>query len=639
MLADSLLVLTVVALCTLPGYALLTLTSAWREWRHLQRLCLAMGVSIALYPVLYYFARWLAPGFAFRPWMWWVLLAASIGVIAISWRRHRGSIGRPDAGALAFVAIVLLSFLSRAWVAVDYPYPAWSDSLHHAMTTELTAAQGRLPWNLLPYFDVPLTMYHLGLYALTGTVVQLTQAPAYSALLWTAQMLNTFGVFGVFLVLDRYVSRTAAVAGALTAGLLAHQPAFYVNWGRFTQLASQTVLLIAWVMTVDTLVHWRHRWRNRRWRLLWQVLFAALVTAALFMLHFRAAAFYLLLLGPTVLFLAWRAWWRHRLGALVVATAAIGVLALLLVSPVLWEALARYIGMYAELAQTTTVSASDLKEIESRYFSMSLDTFPYLMAHPWLAWLAVIGAGIGLVRRNLITWLAVVWTALLTMLGYVYLLGIPILAVTNLGAVLIMFYLPIALVIGVAVEEILRLLPARQAGWMRKGVLVAAVGIAVPFVVVRAHDVEPFRFFVTDQDMRAMAWIDANLPLDAAFAVNTTFFLPNAPHGTDAGYWIPYFTHRKTNTGVMNSSSANNEHARQVLAISSLAKALEGDPSTLAKLRDQGYEYVYIGARGNFDGAGLNAEALVRSGYADLIYADGGVAILRARSVPPISQP
>lgn len=636
---ELLLIPVVIALFTLPGSALLVLSNAWQTWRLLDKFCLAVGISISLYPLLYYFARTFAPGFGFQPWMWWLVLGASAAVLLVHYLRKPRRLTWPDAGAWAFLAILFLTFVSRAWVAVTHPYPAWSDSLHHTLATALTAQTGRIPFTLLPYYDVPFTMYHLGLYALTGTIMQLAPVPAHSALLWTVQILNAFCILGVFVVLDRYVSRTAAVVGALTAGLLAHQPAFYVNWGRDTQLASQTILLIAWVMTFDTIQTAAHVWRTHRTRFVWQLLFAALATAGVFLLHFRVAAFYVLLLVPSLIWLAWQAWRGRTLGAFVAATAGVGGVALLLVSPILASALARYLGLHALAAQNPGMSSADMQSLESRYYDFGFSTYPYLVARTWLLWLALAATGIGLIRRNWITWLCLAWTILLVLLGDLYLLNIPVLEITNLGAILIMFYLPIALVMGVAVEELLRLAPLRLRPQLGLAILVLAAAAGIPFVWARAHDLEPNRYFVTDADVRAMDWIRANTPADAKFAVNTFFWLPNAPHGTDAGYWIPYFAQRATNAGVMISNNATNAHSAEVQAASQLVAELVNKPETMAKLQALGYDYVYIGAQGNSEGPALNAQTLIDSGYLEPVYQDGDIFILRGRNAAAPKQP
>ena len=89
---------------------------------------------------------------------------------------------------------------------------------------------------MIPYDPADLSVYHLGLYALTGSSGLLAGIAPHSALIWFCQVINGFAAIGVFLVLDKKVSRTAALAGTVFAGLLSFQPAWYCNCGRDTQL-------------------------------------------------------------------------------------------------------------------------------------------------------------------------------------------------------------------------------------------------------------------------------------------------------------------------------------------------------------------------------------------------------------------
>lgn len=627
------LLLVLGALTVLPGWALIVATGAWSEWDGLRRLCIAVGVSISLYPTLYYALRGLAPSAAFPVWLWWGLLAVSVVVIALHTPPLRARWHWPSYPTVGFGVIFALVLGSRLWIAVTHPYPAWSDSLHHAIATQLTADSGRLPTTLAPFVDVPLGMYHLGLYAIAGTAAAMTQAPGHLALQWTAQLLNAYTVLGVFLVLDRFVGRTAALAGMLTAGLLSHQPAFYVNWGRFTQLAAQVVLLIAWTLTVDTVFAWGRRHRRAR-EFVWRGAFAALTTAAVFLLHFRVAAFYALLLLPSFAWLGWHAWregWRRRY---VAAAVLIGGFTLLLVMPVLVEAFAQYLRMQSQLVALAKTAPDAIRDYEAGYFGTSLDAVPYVAAHIWLLAAAAVAALIGLLRRNPITWLALGWGLLLVGVGNLYQLGIPYLNFTNLGAVLVMAYLPISLVMGAAVHELLALTPAPARRRASQALLLLFLLAALPFAWLRARDIEEFRFFLTDADVRAMQWISQNTPQDAKFVVNTSLWFGSSPHGTDGGYWIPYFTQRATNAGVMLSSITGNDHTIDVITSSRLVKQVERDPALLAQLGERGYTHIYVGAAGSTDGPGLDVTALAESGNAEIIYQRDGVTILRLLATP-----
>jgi hypothetical protein len=617
------------AMFTLPGWALLAINHSWRQWNGLQRWCVAVGLSIAFYPVLFYWLRLVLPAFTLGPYK---MAAVLVGLgILIAWRMRRYWREQFAFDRLEWIAIGLFgaTLFTRFWIIRDQPYPAWSDSLHHVILTQLTAVQGRLPVNMEPYFPIPLGQYHLGLYSLSASVEWLAQVPAHTALLWTAQALNGLCGLGVYLVLDRRVGRLGAVVGAAVVGLLSHQPALYVNWGRFTQISSQAILLIAWLTTWEAIVWWKQPWPEHKVQVLWGTGAAALLTSAVFLLHFRVAWFYIPLLAINVIWELWKAQRERQLGRVILGVTVIGACALILVLPTLWAALQIHI---TRTSAPTVLSPSENAQTTESYFVFSLSSVPYLVAPVWLIVLAVLCAILGLWRRNKLVIASLVWIILLWLIGNTYLLGVPLLNLTNLGAILIMLYLPIGLVIGSAVEELSGLFEPHQRLWMTNAIF--GLVLAASFVAshVRVTEIEPYRYFVTPADVAAMNWIKANTPRDALFAVNTTFWLPRAPHGTDGGYWIPYFTGRQTTASVMLLSEASPDYQSSIVEMSRAEERLETDYSALGDLHKLGVDYVYIGQRGDFSGQGLDAARLKQMTDVVPVYEHDGVSILQIGS-------
>ena len=634
MLVEFRLIFVLIAMLILPGWAALTVNDVWRQWTGLQRWIIAMGISVAFYPVFFYIARSVFPFLTLGPYKMGTLLFAF--AVVIGWRmRRRWS------EALAFdrlewvtIGIFGMTLFTRFWIIRDHPYPAWSDSLHHTLLTQLTAVRGKLPVSLEPYFPIPLGQYHLGLYALSATVQWLAQVPAHTALLWTSQMLNGLCGVGVYLVLDRKVGRAGAIVGAAVVGLLSHQPALYVNWGRFTQISSQTILLIAWLVTWEAIALWRRPWQEYRIIVLWNTAGAGVLTGAVFLLHFRVAAFYIPLLIFGVAWELWKAREEHRIGHTLLGAVVIGTVALIVVTPVLWEALHIYV---TSRLNPPAVAASEISQAARLYYEFPWRTVPYLVARPWLMILASLSAVFGLLRRNKLVIACLMWTSLLYLLGKAYTLGLSLVSVTNMGAVLIMLYLPIGLTVGSVVEESLALLgPYRREGGVR---LITALVLIAGFVAshIRVTEIEPYRYFVTPEDIAAMDWIRENTPADALFAVNTYFWLPRAPHGTDAGYWIPYFTGRQTTAGVMLLSLGTLDYRNSIVRMSRAVEQLEVDNSSLAELQALGVDYLYIGRKGDFSGPGLDAARLNQAEDVTLLYQKDGVSIFQIN--PPDDRP
>lgn len=619
-----------VGMLTLPGWAALALSGGWRRWEVLQRWVVAVGLSIAFYPVLFYTTRWAIPFLTFGPYKMSAMLLLCAGIIGWRMRGHLKEQFAFDRLELVALGVFGMTLFTRFWIIRHHPYPAWSDSLHHAILTRLTAVQGQLPTTLEPYFPIPLDQYHLGLYSLTATTQWLAQVPAHTALLWTAQALNGLCGLGVYLVLDRKVGRVGAIVGAAVVGLLSHQPAWYVNWGRFTQLSSQTILLIAWLVTWEAIKMWKLPWREHRAEILWSTAFAALLTGAVFLLHFRVAAFYLPLVAMSVVWELWEARREGMTKRLLLGVTLVGAAVLIVIMPTLWKAMHVYISTNLEYAQVdqTALASDEVSETVQRFYHFPWSSLSTLGARWWLIYIAGICAVFGLLKRNKLVVALLVWTAVLYFFGNSYVLGIPFISFTNLGAILIMLYLPIGLVTGWAAEEGVAFFRPR---WGGRAIQVAiALVLTSGFIAshVRVTDVEPYRYFVTPGDVKAMQWIRENTPEEALFAVNTYFWLPQAPHGTDAGYWIPYFTGRRTTAGVMLLSLGEWDYLTEIVEMSRAVEKLEKDNLALEELQAMGVDYVYIGRRGDFSGPGLNVHQLSQADSTEVVYQNGGVSVL-----------
>lgn len=632
--------LTLGLLLWLPGACWMTWGGIGRGWPWASRGALALSIGGATYPLLFYLTPWMAWG----PLTLGGLLAGLALLTLAGWVRARRGETRPHPAPFARVdlldaatgGVLLLTLGVRAWVAHRYPFPGWTDSLHHTLLTSLTAATGQLPTTLEPYFPIPLDMYHRGLYALSAPVVWLAQAPAHTALLWTAQVMNALAALAVYLLLERRAGRVAGLVGVLVVGLLSFQPAFYVNWGRFTQLASQAILPAAWWVAMHSLRLWRDEGIHRRtWG--W-VLLAAWLSAGVFLLHYRVAVFYLPWLALGMLeVIGWR-----PTGTIIrrtlLAAAAIGLLALVLLSPVIGTAVRAYVAEQTSVATTALGDPVQAAAVREAYFVFPWATFWDLALRPWLFWLTVAALGVGLVRGIPLVWSSLIWALLLFSLGNAYLLRIPLLNVTNLGAVLILTYLPAAIILGTVAADLVRLLPGDWQSPVRRGLAAAAIVAALVWTPIRAGDVEPFRYFVTPADARALAWVRDNTPADARFAVNTLFWLPQMPHGTDAGYWIPYLTGRTMTAGVMLLDLADQSEIERVVADSHAAVAVAADPTQVGELSARGVTYLYAGALGNFGGPAFDVDKLAAQPGVEIVYQEGAVAVLKLPE-PPGSRP
>ena len=312
----SLLVLTTL-LFTLPGHALLLLLSPGDEFDFTQRLILSAGLSVALFPLLLYFGSNLGIRLDGAKVAGLLVVCGGISCWGIyrALRRSQtaterrspelvrvipataSACGREDpqqvgdshqrprperakpyglkpspAGVVLSLskealssqhgglAPCLLAFIFALSLAVrllmirGMPYPAWSDSYHHTIISQMIAEGGIVPESYRPYIAVDTFAYHFGFHSVVAFFHWITGMDVPQAVLVVGQILNALSVLSIYL-LAHYLTkdRWAALASALIVGLLSVMPAYYVNWGRYPQLCGQVILPVAAVLTVKCL--------------------------------------------------------------------------------------------------------------------------------------------------------------------------------------------------------------------------------------------------------------------------------------------------------------------------------------------------------------------------------------------------
>ena len=621
--------ITIFFMLVIPGWAILAATNLWRRFGAIERWILAVGLSIAFYPVLYYLTRALLPSLRLGQNKLIVLLAGLFIITAWFLRKDWREQFKLGKYAGPFLFILAATLLTRFWLAHNYPYPAWTDSLHHILITDLVATTGKLPFNLQPYAPTSLDQYHLGLYALTGSLQVLAEIPAHQALLWMTQAINGLCGLGVFIFLSKKVSPLAGLAGMMVVGLFSFQPALYFSWGRFTQGSSQTILLIAASATWEAVRAWKEGWKTNRGSALALTGISALLIAGVFLVHFRAAAFLLPLIAIICIYefvLAIKTK-QHGLRTFL-SIASIAILSIVLILPALLPAMDYYVDQRSAPAESAETEPAN-SMVESEYYAnYDIQSLYAIGAKKWLIGLTLVGILVGLFRKNkVIVIITITWILALFGEGALYRLNIPLLAFTNMTGMMIMLYLPIGVVVGVLVEDLWQMLSLQKHENWANGLQWIALFLVVIAVIYRIGDVESFRQFMTAADEKAMDWIENNTPKDAVFAVHTYYWLPDAPHGSDAGYFIPYYANRQTTTSTMISSLGPGHE--EVMAESEAVMSLYSSSPDIGALCELGVDYLYDGAKNPFDGSQFNISAIQQAEDVQTIYQVDGVSIYK----------
>jgi len=235
---------------------------------------------------------------------------------------------------------------------------------------------------------------------------------------------------------------------------------------------------------------------------------------------------------------------------------------------------------------------------------------------------------VGLFRKNrIVIIIMTIWIILLFTEGMLYRLNIPLLAFTNMTGMMIMLYLPIGVIVGILAEDLLQLFSTNSREKTETQFLWLLLFIGVVGAFYRIEDVQTYRQFMTASDEKAMKWIKQNTPKDSVFAVHTYYWLPDSPHGSDAGYFIPYYADRKTTTGTMISSLGPGYE--EVMIESEVVMSLYSSSPDIDALCELGVDYIYDGAKDPFDGSKFNIPAIEKTKNTQIVYQDGGVKIYK----------
>lgn len=616
----------ILLLLLLPGWAILSTTGYWRKWNPLQRWFLAPVLGISFWPILYYTVRFVLPSVRLGLNK---LLAILIicGILTLIYLRKNWKEQFQLGKEAKFVLLVLsLTLLSRLIIAYQYPYLAGTDSIHHSLLTNLVARTGQLPTSLLPFDSADLSHYHLGLYSITGPLQLLAGISAPQALLWFSQFINGLCGLGVFLLLDRKVSRTAGIIGMVCVGLLSVFPSWFINWGRFTQLASQTILLPTALITWEAISNYRETQKNNNWV---EVLLAGLMNAGVCLLHFQVAIFHLTLIiiiviGELIQISKRRCFWRPYF----LRVFLILFFTLILILPTLLS------GVQAYLAQRgsdslTVKQTSPLSEQSYYNTKGDNDSVKRTKESAWLLIVGSVGLMFGLTkaeyRRLSIT--MILWVAFLIGISQLFRLEIPVLAFVNFMTVLLVFYLPVGIGFGMFFELVKSLLSEDAVRALRLPVIGSIVVLSLIGFYYRIGDLSESRIYMSAEDEKAMDWVRANTETEAIFGVNTLFLNPVIPFGADAGCWLPVYADRQTTTLTLLASLSKDyqydlERSR---SMNQLYKF-----NTIDSLCEYGVDYLYSG---NKPPIGVNDFTIIPNfdnfDHVRKVYDEGGVQIYK----------
>jgi len=247
------------------------------------------------------------------------------------------------------------------------------------------------------------------------------------------------------------------------------------------------------------------------------------------------------------------------------------------------------------------------------YFESIGNLNTYLPIYIWVLFL--LSSFLGLWKRKRIIAIFLLWWIFIVLITNPDWIGLPGAgAITNF-AILIAFYFLASVIIGSVVEWLPGInRPPEKNGntinlptinsYLSFGVITLIIlFMAVWGLKLRLRDINIQTYaLVTRPDIRAMAWIQENTPIDSRFAINSfAAFNNSAIVGSDAGWWIPLLAYRKTTVPPLTYTAERGlspDYTQQVHAFYDVIKENGINSSITLKLfQSENVNYIYIGQR------------------------------------------
>lgn len=625
-------------LYVLPGWAILR--GLWKEWSEhtwVEKLALSSGLSLAVTPLLllwtYIVGLQLGAGYA-----WW---PGIISVLALIWlNRHsltpKGlsipvrvdlsdifSKRLPD---IVFIFVLFAVIFVRFWSVRNLDLPMWGDSYQHTVITQLMLDNEGLfdAWD--PYAPLESLTYHYGFHAGSAIFGWLTGLPATRAVIWVGQIFNVLAVLAVYPYAMRLGgNRWGGISAVLIAGLLFQIPMSYVNWGRYTQLAGQTILPAFALLFIDGMRQEKLGWSK--------VAILSVYLSGLALTHYRVLIFALAVI-PAYFIIEVRS---KNFNRCITRLTQLGLVSGVLFLPWFLHVYgARILTIFG--AQLTTPASANSSGLDQ--YNAIGDLTAYL---PFWTWLLIpIAIMIGLwLRKREVAYVSVWWLIILLAANPAW-LNLPGTGTLSNFAVFIASYLPAAILLGAGIGWFIDRNLIKRKGSNRFlsyafGLILLVAGLLGGWQ--RLADVQIDQFaLATRPDIQAFEWIRENTPKDAKFVVNYFFsYLDQLIVGSDGGWWLPLLTQRQTNLPPLTYGIEDSSGNEYLESTNNLAKDIQRDGITDIQVLDQlvgnGFEYIYIGQRqGEVNNPGpvvLDAEVLSQDPHFQMVYRHDKVWIFK----------
>ena len=406
------------------------------------------------------------------------------------------------------------------------------------------------------------------------------------------------------------------VVVVLIAGLLSPMPNFYVNWGRYTQLAGQVILPGVIFLIWEALEGERLNWRL--------VSLTWIALTGLGLTHYRVLIFAVIFF-VAILLMNIR---KRKAKQLLLTSILIGLGAGLLFLPWFIHTFeGRIMTDFIDRLTTPANSVSDW----TRQYNLIGDLSSYLPTVIWCLFVITVGWIILKKKRGGI--IILLWWFLILLITNPQWLQLPGEGAISNFAYFIAIYIPVAIVLGIVFNRLV----INLASMWQKLISLLIISLVIWGIIIRLNDIDyENHTLVTRPDLHATQWIQENTDESAKFLIHSfSAYDDTVIVGSDGGWWIPILANRSITVPPINYDSEKGPFLDYRLWVNELisellSKGIE-HPSVLAMLSERNITHIYIGqlnGRVNYNGPNpLPIDNLLNSDRFRLIYQTDQVRI------------
>lgn len=602
---------------TIPGWAVMSIF--WQNWQNLEwtiRLPLSIGVSMAFYTLFVLFTYLIHVQLGI--WYAWIPITSGLLIIFLKNNQIENAISnirnllhgnlnkkiriKSSFGSdICLIIILGLIIISRFWAMRGLDEPMWNDSLHHSEITQLILDNQGLFTSWLPYAPYQTFSMHYGFPLASALLGWITGFNSGQAVLYMGQLLNIFACLALYPIAIKLTrgNKLSGIIVVLTAGLLSPMPAFYINWGRYAQLAGQVIFpIVMWMVweVVDSSSKHQgtHQWYKMPWS---EIIITAGTVAGMILFEFRMIFIittYVIALSIGQFIKYFKFDLQKWLGELW-SIFLIGFISIILFLP--WG---------IRLQQSNLINYSSL--------ASGVNNLLNLIQQDYLTWrnvftyiplgiiiLGTLGWIWAVIKRNWSVVSVGIWVVLMASLYSLIILHIPWVQYVQSFAVIISLYIPAGLLMGYLASEV--------SPWLNRHKYSVVIYLVLIFIGLlgiwnQRNISTPDNYsLVTRPDINAMLWIQKETPINSLFLVEGTHenWVSNII-GTDAGWWIPLLAHRENTIppqyAISNEVPIVEDYSRKLIDLeANLEKTRLNSEAGVRLLCQYGIDHIYIGQK------------------------------------------